>query len=112
MMGTWHKWIYKPPLPRSLFFAQLLSPFSNTRIIPFSTPKSVTFYLFRFHNFDMKTACASILLLASMAMATDHVVLVGSTGLTFSPDQITATVGDTVSFQFVKGVWPRKWRKC
>jgi len=51
----------------------------------------------------MKTACASILLLASMAMATDHVVLVGSTGLTFSPDQINATVGDTVSFQFVKG---------
>jgi plastocyanin len=53
----------------------------------------------------MKTACASILLLASMAMAKDHVVLVASSGLTFSPDQINATVGDTVSFQFVKGVW-------
>ena len=52
----------------------------------------------------MKTVCGSILLLASMALASDHVVLVGSNGLTFTPDELTAATGDTISFQFIKGV--------
>ena len=52
----------------------------------------------------MKTICASVLLLASMALAADHVVLVGSSGLTFTPNEVTAASGDTISFQFIKGV--------
>jgi len=66
--------------------------------------KSATSLPFSVSNSTMKTVCGSILLLASMALAADHVVLVGSSGLTFTPNELTAASGDTISFQFIKGV--------
>jgi plastocyanin len=37
---------------------------------------------------------------ASVAMAATHMVMVGESGLTFSPQMVTAAVGDVVEFQF------------
>jgi len=34
---------------------------------------------------------------------TDHVVMVGQSGLAFTPNQVTAAIGDTVTFQFMPG---------
>jgi hypothetical protein len=47
----------------------------------------------------MKTIAATILLsLASFAYADNYVVQVGATGLTFSPNSVTADAGDTIEF--------------
>lgn len=55
----------------------------------------------------MKSVIGSLLILgASMAQATNHVVVLGDSGaLTFIPDQLTAAVGDTVEFLFAAGVF-------
>lgn len=39
---------------------------------------------------------------AGAAFAADHAVIVGKTGLTFEPNNVTAAMGDTVTFKF----WP------
>lgn len=57
----------------------------------------------------MKTFVASAIILgASLAQAaTNHIVTLGAGGeLQFNPNQITATPGDTVTFQFLAGVCP------
>ncbi|KAF2714573.1 Cupredoxin [Pleomassaria siparia CBS 279.74] len=41
--------------------------------------------------------------IAGSAMAADHVVVVGKSGLEFSPNNVTAAKGDTVTFKF----WPQ-----
>jgi hypothetical protein len=55
----------------------------------------------------MKSFIGSLLVLgASMAQASNHVVVLGDGGaLTFAPNQITAAVGDTVEFLFAAGVF-------
>jgi plastocyanin len=62
----------------------------------------------------MKGFIASLLLLAaSMAQATDHVVTLGAGGaLKFSPDQLTAAQGDTVTFEFLAGVCSSLTSSC
>jgi plastocyanin len=54
----------------------------------------------------MKGFIASLLVLgASMAQAADHVVTLGAGGaVKFSPEQLTAAQGDTVTFEFLAGV--------
>ena len=55
----------------------------------------------------MKTFVASVLVLgASLVQAgTNHVVTLGQGGqLQFNPNQVTAAIGDTVTFQFLAGV--------
>lgn len=52
----------------------------------------------------MKTTLISATaLLASLATAADHVVVVGKSGLTFTPNNTVAAMGDTVTFHF----WPQ-----
>jgi len=53
----------------------------------------------------MKSTLLHILIGASMAQAVQHVVTLGLGGnLTFNPDGITANIGDTIQFQFARGV--------
>lgn len=54
----------------------------------------------------MKSAFASLLFLgASLAQAANHVVTLGQDGqLVFTPNTVTAAVGDTIAFQFLAGV--------
>ena len=44
-----------------------------------------------------------LLTLASTALAASHRIDVGKSGLTFTPDSVTAAVGDTLEFHFVGG---------
>jgi len=46
------------------------------------------------------TTLSLLTLAAGFASAADHAVMVGETGLSFSPDNITAVEGDTVTFHF------------
>jgi len=51
----------------------------------------------------MRTSFASVFCLAAipLARAADHLVVVGGTGiLAYTPNQVTAAVGDTVTFEF------------
>jgi plastocyanin len=53
----------------------------------------------------MKTVLSSIILCASMAHAANHVITLGAGGkLAFSPNDVTAAVGDTLEFLFEGGV--------
>jgi len=45
-------------------------------------------------------ALVSALVAVSVSAQTTHSVLVGENGLTFTPNQVTAAIGDTVSFEF------------
>ena len=57
----------------------------------------------------MQTVVASLLLLgASLVQAgTNHVINVAPGGkLVYDPNQVTASVGDTLEFVFTKGVHP------
>lgn len=49
----------------------------------------------------MQFSIVSLLALsAGLATATDHTVTVGESGLTFSPNSLNASKGDTVTFHF------------
>jgi plastocyanin len=53
----------------------------------------------------MKSVAAALILGASMAYAENHIVTLGQGGqLVFTPNSITAAIGDTVTFQFLAGV--------
>jgi len=54
----------------------------------------------------MKLILASLLVFgASLSQAVTHVVTLGQNGsLTFSPDELNATRGDSIQFQFDSGV--------
>jgi plastocyanin len=54
----------------------------------------------------MRSIGSSLLLLCAAAVhAENHFVTLGYAGdLVFSPDQLAASVGDTLEFQFVAGV--------
>lgn len=45
-----------------------------------------------------------LLVLAATASAASHRIDVGKSGMTFTPDSVTAAVGDTVDFYFVGGM--------
>jgi len=45
----------------------------------------------------------SILALAGTALAASHRIDVGKSGLSFTPDSVTASIGDTLEFYFVGG---------
>jgi hypothetical protein len=81
----------------------LISPSSNSYNL-----SSKTFYFISNTDFlliifcKMKFIAATILLsLASFAYADNYVVMVGATGLTFSPNSVTADAGDTIEFVVV-----------
>ncbi|KAG8946488.1 hypothetical protein FRC04_011664 [Tulasnella sp. 424] len=46
------------------------------------------------------TAVAALVAVPAVLAQTTHNVVVGATGLTFSPNQVTAAVGDIVTFEF------------
>jgi hypothetical protein len=80
-----------------------------------STSAYPTFIFFFFDfsvnpNFTtMKSIIASavVALSALMAQAANHVVSVGAGGaLAYSPNNVVAAVGDTITFQFLAGVTP------
>jgi plastocyanin len=52
----------------------------------------------------MKSILSLVFLGASVAQAANHVVTVGVGGVVYTPDSVTAAVGDTVEFQFETGV--------
>ncbi len=50
-------------------------------------------------HFSTAAALATVFAAGSALAQTTHNVLVGSNGLTFTPNQVTAAVGDVVSFE-------------
>ena len=48
----------------------------------------------------MKSVAAILILYASTAWGSNHMVTVGAGGIVFNPSTITAPVGDTVEFVF------------
>ena len=52
----------------------------------------------------MKSINFLILLGASLAHAANHVVMVGQGGVMYTPNSVTAAVGDTIEFEFVTSV--------
>ena len=79
------------------FICHILNSVLCAYIPPFIDPATPT---------TMKSTLLHILIFgASMAQAVQHVVTLGLGGnLTFNPDEITANIGDTIEFQFAKGV--------
>ena len=60
----------------------------------------------------MQNICAFLLVLCVAVQADNHIVTIGYGGtLVFSPDELAASVGDTVVFQFVAGVSKMKYPK-
>lgn len=71
-----------------------LSISSPRSLLSFTNHRSSTIIMFS--NFLVLVLLSSL----SWASAVDHVVLVASTGLSYTPSQTNASVGDTVTFVF------------
>jgi hypothetical protein len=54
--------------------------------------------------FTMMKLIVILFLLGTSAQALNHVVAVGNGGVTFTPNSVTAAVGDSIEFQFMAAV--------
>jgi hypothetical protein len=89
-------------------FREICSLHLRRFCIPTYFPFSLLLDFSSIHISTMKSFVASAVVVLSsalMAQAASHIVSVGSGGaLEYSPNNVVAAVGDTITFQFLAGV--------